>query len=143
MSKPLSFKNNAIDLSSTTPEYFTVNMVPKPRPSSRPHSTCISRAPSPTTLSAAVSALPISDPEPSDHKVYIPLCFCLISFAVMAVTCREVPGVPDQGGQIASTKTLHSFLNHGGYITLQHWNNLPGLKLKPQQTGRITPSPPP
>ncbi|KAL2798803.1 hypothetical protein BJX66DRAFT_333826 [Aspergillus keveii] len=83
MSKPLSFKSNAIDLPSTTPEYFTVNMVPKPRPSSRPHSTCISRAPSPATVSAAVSALPISDSEPSDNKVYIPLCFCLISFAVM------------------------------------------------------------
>jgi hypothetical protein len=58
-------------------------MAPKPKSSSRPHSVCVSRAASPATVSL-VSTLPISDPEPSgNNKAYIPLCFCLISFAVM------------------------------------------------------------
>ncbi|BCS26151.1 uncharacterized protein APUU_50863S [Aspergillus puulaauensis] len=80
---PLFFTSICTEYTATLLQNQT-NMAPKSKSSSRPHSTCISRAPSPATVSLAVSsALPISDPEPSDRKVYIPICFCLISFAVM------------------------------------------------------------
>ncbi|KAL2871842.1 uncharacterized protein BJX67DRAFT_89068 [Aspergillus lucknowensis] len=67
MQKTHSLQGNTAN-PPTTPEYFSINMAPKPKSPSRPHSTCISRAPSPTTVSAGVSGLPMSDPEPSDSK---------------------------------------------------------------------------